>query len=330
MTQKQRKSSAIDRNDLQLIKNKLEEYTKDIQLKIKTLELANTKLHEENQEQNQKITFLQTQSDLFRQQTLQNVMEISGLAIPNSAICSNDGLTQQVHKYLVDAGFVYLHNDVINIRRCVRNYGSFSKEIILVTFINEYAKLNLMKQRCNKAPIYLNHSITKSTRNILSEAKRKVRAKEITSAWLAHGFVYIKLNDDKRIKIVSVDQLVQINSNNQLVTRQPKTPQLQTRSVKTENPLQEESPKWIIESPATTSQNIVHTPRINKNKIIHKKKIIEKHLDSDSSELDEEEIRKAFERHYEKITLEIRSAMEGISQDFSEIAKQAIDQANQR
>lgn len=85
-----------------------------------------------------------------------------------------------------------------------------SREII-VKFTNTSARLHMLKGRAvlreRRANTYINEDLTKKRRDLAFESRKLKKAGRIDKTWVYNGNVFVKDNDDNKLRITSMQDL---------------------------------------------------------------------------------------------------------------------------
>lgn len=170
-----------------------------LQSKVDSLESKVDSLETENAELKVKVEKLETALESSEQYSRRNCLKVTG--VPENIECSTD-------EYVCNlARAIDVDISVDNIDRShrlgklpsVAEHRAKPRDII-VKFVSYRTRANFYKARVltksrGYKGVFINEHLTKSRGKLLYEARRRVKSKQLKSAWSIDGTVMVKLND---------------------------------------------------------------------------------------------------------------------------------------
>ena len=173
-----------------LVKSIVEDVLEGLQGKVKTLESENAELR-------QQIQRLEATIYLAEQYSRRNCLRISG--VPETAHeNTDDNISDFVHALDVDLTI----NDIDRIHRvgkAVIGFRNKSSDII-VKFVSyrmraKFYKARVLSKNRGYKGVFINEDLTKSRSLLMYEARRRVKSKQLKSAWSSDGSMLVRLYD---------------------------------------------------------------------------------------------------------------------------------------
>ena len=197
-----------------LVKSIVEGVLEGLQSKVKTLESENAELR-------QKIQQLEAKTDLAEQYSHRNCLRISG--VPETADENTDDyICDFAHALDVDLTI----NDIDRSHRVGKPVTGFRNKPrdIIVKFVSyrmraKFYKARVLRNTRGYKGVFINEDLTKSRSLLMYEARRRVKSKQLKSAWSSDGSILVRLNDGDPTssfggtvkRIISIDDLPPIN-----------------------------------------------------------------------------------------------------------------------
>lgn len=156
------------------------------------------------------VNSLKIKFNELEQDKLANYMDVTGIDDATINKNKSDAL-KLTHDIFKSFKFVYDHSVVS--RAYIREIRSLKKFVLVVIFTSYDEKMKIMKLKREvkvHRNIFFDHSMTPATRKIFVSAKQRAKTIGAKSTFLGHGRVFIYFDENKKIKVNSVDDVAAI------------------------------------------------------------------------------------------------------------------------
>ena len=170
-------------------------------------------LEKENKELKQRVMKLEDAADQAEQYSRRNCLKISGVPENDASEESTDDLVIKLARAIdVDLSL----QDIDRSHRLGKSESGDNARPrpwdIVVKFATYRTRARFYKARVltkdrGYRGVFVNEHLTKTRNNILYQARRRVKSKQLKSAWSFDGFLFVRHHDEKVQRIYSVTDL---------------------------------------------------------------------------------------------------------------------------
>ncbi|KAL7371013.1 hypothetical protein ABVT39_016413 [Epinephelus coioides] len=184
-------------------------------------------LKKQNEEQTNKIKFLENRVSDLEQYSRMNDVIITGMTIkPQSYAKALKGVQQQdsdEHDDSAEAQVTsFLHENDISVNRdgteachTIPTKNQKVKHVVIVRFANRKNKIDLLKQgsKLKGTNVYINEHLTKANADIAKQARFLRKKGKIQSTWTANCKMFVKLNGNpEQAKVMCIRSTEQLDN----------------------------------------------------------------------------------------------------------------------
>lgn len=171
-------------------------------------------LEQENVALKNRVVKLETAMDSADQYSRRNCLTISG--IPETENENTDALVMELARAIdVDLDIEQIDRTHRLCRPSTRDSPRNKPRAIIIKFATYRARQKLYKARTltkdrNYRGVFINEHLTKARSELLYEARRRVKSKQLKSAWSSDGTVLIKFNNETVARINDKNELPEL------------------------------------------------------------------------------------------------------------------------